>query len=146
MRVYVDFDGTLFQNSKFPDPGHPIPGALDFLRYLKAQGHYIVIYSTRASRSGINSTRQRIKLLTEMRQALNQNHAIYDEISEDKPPWDILIDDRCIQFKGDYGDIIAELNKFEPLDWSVCDGELDDTFYQGWHPYLRHMKLKKTKK
>jgi len=128
MRVYIDFDGTLFQSLDFPDPGKPVPGAAAFLKRLRREGHHIVIYSTRATKCGINTERQRLKLLRLMKDALDEYGMVYDEISEDKPPWDILIDDRCIRFKGSYADVADEMKEFRPLDWSACDGSMDDTF------------------
>ena len=127
MRIFVDFDGTLFDPC-FQGIGEPIPGARAFMFYLKAQGHYVVIYSTRASKSGINSPELRARLMANMKKALDDNMIMYDEISEDKPPWDILIDDRCICFKGSYGDVVNEISRFNALDWSKCDGETDHTF------------------
>lgn len=47
MIVAVDFDGTLVRH-KFPDIGPPIPGALETLRELQAQGVKLVLWTMRS--------------------------------------------------------------------------------------------------
>lgn len=130
MRIYVDFDGTLFSYGKFPEAGLPAPFAKAFMRKLREGGHHIVIYSTRATRCGINSPQQREVLIDKMVKALVEHDIPFDEIAEDKPPWDILVDDRCIRFKGSFVQVLAELATFDPLDWSKCDGKIDETFHR----------------
>lgn len=46
MIIAVDFDGTL-HNGTFPDIGTPADGAIDIMKKLKADGHYLVLWTCR---------------------------------------------------------------------------------------------------
>lgn len=46
MIIAIDFDGTLHMG-KFPAIGIPVPGAIDMMRQLKADGHYLIINTAR---------------------------------------------------------------------------------------------------
>lgn len=46
MIIAVDFDGTL-HTGEWPSIGEPMPWAADTMRQLKADGHYLIIWSCR---------------------------------------------------------------------------------------------------
>lgn len=46
MIICIDFDGTLCQ-SKFPELGPTMPGAIEVMKQLKADGHYLIIWTCR---------------------------------------------------------------------------------------------------
>jgi hypothetical protein len=50
--VAVDFDGTIVEDAQFPNIGAEIPGAVDNLKKLIAEGWKIIIFSCRASLPG----------------------------------------------------------------------------------------------
>ncbi len=49
MIIAVDFDGTL-HTGEWPSIGEPMPWAVDTMRRLKADGHYLIIWSCREGR------------------------------------------------------------------------------------------------
>ena len=142
MRVYVDFDGTLFHLGKFPSVGKPIAGAAEAMRELAAQGHHITIFSTRANKT-VNRPETRAKLMLSMAKALVAYDIPFDAIEDHKPAYDILIDDRCISFhppnnkeeteRAEWRLTLLRVNMFEPLDWSPADGETDHTYHKKSH-------------
>lgn len=46
MIIAVDFDGTLCQ-SKYPELGAPMTGAVESMQRLAGEGHYLIIHSCR---------------------------------------------------------------------------------------------------
>jgi hypothetical protein len=46
MTIAIDFDGTL-HTGEWPSIGEPMPGAAYTIRRLKADGHYLIIWSCR---------------------------------------------------------------------------------------------------
>ncbi len=46
MTIAIDFDGTL-HTGEWPSIGEPMPYAIDTMQRLKADGHYLVIWSCR---------------------------------------------------------------------------------------------------
>lgn len=46
MIIAVDFDGTLCQD-RYPEIGAPQTGAVEGMRRLKAEGHYLIIWTCR---------------------------------------------------------------------------------------------------
>jgi hypothetical protein len=49
MIIAVDFDGTL-HTGEWPTIGEPMPWAIDSMRRLKEDGHYLIIWSCRENR------------------------------------------------------------------------------------------------
>lgn len=83
MVIAVDFDGTLVQGDK------ALPGAKEAVNQLREAGHKILIFSC-------NRTAW-------IKRVLEQNDIVIDYIWEgDKPVCDLYIDDRAIEFKGDW--------------------------------------------
>lgn len=50
MTIAVDFDGLL-HDGEWPGIGRPKPGALRAMRRLKADGHYLIVWSCRRGRA-----------------------------------------------------------------------------------------------
>ncbi len=46
MIIAIDFDGTL-HTGKWPDIGSPAPHAVEMMQKLKADGHYLIIWTCR---------------------------------------------------------------------------------------------------
>lgn len=49
MIIAIDFDGTL-HTGRWPDIGSPAPYAVDMMQKLKADGHYLIIWTCRENR------------------------------------------------------------------------------------------------
>ena len=101
--VAVDFDDTLV----FQEDGviHPVQGAREAMQKLRDMGCRIIIYTCR---TGIAS---REDFLPEeihfIEQALEKFGIEYDEIFiGEKLIADFYIDDRAIEFRGDWGDVM----------------------------------------
>lgn len=54
MIIAVDFDGTLCQ-SQYPYIGEPMLGAVDSMKKLHAQGHYLIIWTCRTGQHLIDA-------------------------------------------------------------------------------------------
>jgi hypothetical protein len=73
MIIAIDFDGTL-HTGKWPGIGIPAPYAIDVMRRLKADGHYLIIWTCR---EGLQQT--------EMINWLLEKGIPFDRINEHKP-------------------------------------------------------------
>jgi hypothetical protein len=121
MRIYVDFDGVLINCGRFPYILGLVPGAREAMEALRASGHHVTIFSTRANKK-INKPATRALLMQIMRAALSLYRIPYDAVEDHKPAYDLLIDDRCIRFHN-WDTAMREVATFEPVDWSSVDGE-----------------------
>ncbi len=101
--VFIDFDATLFEyeSGQFPKIGKPIEGAKKAVEWFKEQGHRVVIFSSRAMKSG---------QIENMKKALDDAGIPYDEI-EKKPLAHVYIDDRGVHFDGDWEKAKSEAQK-----------------------------------
>jgi hydroxymethylpyrimidine pyrophosphatase-like HAD family hydrolase len=73
MIIAIDFDGTL-HSGKWPGIGGPLPDAISVMNRLKADGHYLIIWTCR------EGDRQ-----TEMANWLVENGIPFDCINDHKP-------------------------------------------------------------
>lgn len=102
MRIVIDLDGTIC-SVKRDDQTYadvkPLPGAIEKIRELHQNGHYIIIHTARnmASRQGNLG-----KVLKNAGKTtldwLEKYGVVYDEIYFGKPNGEIYIDDRAIRF------------------------------------------------
>lgn len=104
-RVAVDFDGVLTKYIKFTHKnqmGDPMEGSRDFLEKLARMKMNVDIYTARNPK--------------DVRQWLERNNMghLVNDVTNEKKQAIAYIDDRGIQFKGDYNDIINQLTNFEP--------------------------------
>lgn len=49
MIIAVDFDGTLC-DSRYPQIGNPLPGAVECMKRLHEDGHYLIIWTCRTDK------------------------------------------------------------------------------------------------
>lgn len=87
--VAIAFDGCIhdYHGWNGPTPtGEPIPGSLEALRRLRSNGCRPVIFSTRRHE--------------EIRQWLQKWNFPDVEITDKKPPFLVLVDDRAVTFDG----------------------------------------------
>ena len=106
-RIIVDFDGTIINNNVYPNFSEPKPGVKEALKKLKEEGYYISIHSCRNSLELTNRPKDAQKLMEEY---LKDNDIPFDEIIEfSKPVADYYIDDRAIEFKDNWGEIVKRI-------------------------------------
>ncbi len=95
MRICLDLDHTLCTGKPYEE-SQPLPGAVELLKKLKADGHIIILSTARgmgSSAGNIGSAIAKIGLLTLSQ--LNDWGFVYDEIWFGKPSFDIAFDDKC---------------------------------------------------
>lgn len=102
MRIAVDLDGTI---CPIKQPGEsyadlkPLRGAVERLRQLRAEGHYIIILTARnmaTCQSNLGKVMKNVGRLT--LEWLDEHGVEYDEIYFGKPNAEVYIDDRAIRF------------------------------------------------
>lgn len=117
MKIAIDFDGVLHGYSKgwadgtVYDP--PVPGTRKAMEQLKAQGHYLIIFSTRTNKVFRKKSDPDQQPLME---AWLAEHSIpFDKIwLYGKPMADIYLDDRALTFKGDWQQTLQDISVFKP--------------------------------
>lgn len=102
MRICIDLDGVICElrknNEKYEDL-KPIPGAIEKIKELKRNGHYIIIYTARRMKthtSNVGKIIADIGLIT--LEWLKKYNIEYDEIYFGKPWADVYIDDNAYRF------------------------------------------------
>lgn len=102
--LLIDLDGVLNQYDGKYNPDYipePKEGADEFLKTL-APDYKLVLFTTREGSMA-------------EKWLLKHNLAThFDEVTDKKLPAYLLIDDRCIQFLGDYSKITSEIKAFTP--------------------------------
>ena len=102
MEIIIDIDGTLCE--ELPklqrSLAKPMPGSVEAVNRLVEEGHTIILYSAREW-GEFRMTEDWLK----------RNRFKYNRLILGKPIGDLWIDDRAIQFKGNWKEIIKDLNK-----------------------------------
>ena len=120
--IAIDFDGVLADYSKGYQGkdifGAPITGADNATKVLKENGWRIIVYTTRPNTEAL-------------RHWLKENNITYDYINEnpDQPEEgkgckliaDIYIDDRALQFRGQWKWLVGDVACFKP--WCNDQGD-----------------------
>lgn len=103
MRICIDLDGVIAELKKEGETYYdvkPVDGAIEKIKKLKENGHYIIIYTARHMKTCNGNV---AKVLAEVGQItlewLNKYEIPYDEIVFGKPWADIYIDDNGFRFK-----------------------------------------------
>lgn len=103
-RICIDLDGVIAELKKEGqsyDTLKPVPGAIEKLKQLKANGHYIIINTARNMKTcsgNIGKVMTNVGLVT--LEWLKEFEVPYDEIYFGKPWADIYIDDNAYRFSG----------------------------------------------
>lgn len=112
--IAVDVDNTIFLKDEiFPNLGSMIPYAREALKQLRDKGYKIVIYSSRNNKCWNTPSMSRLALEL-ARIALEINNIPYDIIDYGEcGKWvaEFYIDDRAIEFDGDWRKVLDKINK-----------------------------------
>lgn len=109
--ICIDFDGTISINNDKSIPVALHPFAKEAINILK-QKFRVIIFSARNAKC-FEDRKERIKI---MRDFLDSNDIYYDEIADTKDgkvPAEYYIDDRAIQYKNNWVEIINNI-RFTP--------------------------------
>jgi len=112
--VVIDFDNTIAKSKNvFPETGEPYDGVKDALQKLRDDGFTIKIHSCRTSKDFCWRPSEKAMHLHKMSQFMQEHEIPYDEIIDimDKPMADFYIDDRAIGFRGDWKEMIREMEQ-----------------------------------
>jgi ribonucleotide monophosphatase NagD (HAD superfamily) len=120
MKIAIDFDGVLhgyskgFQDGEIYDP--PVPGAAEAMKKMKEQGHYLYIFTTRTNKifrkkgDGKDEKYQE----NQIKEWMAKYDIPYDKIwTFGKPMADLFIDDRAINFAGNWDDTFETVTNFK---------------------------------
>ena len=114
--ICIDIDGTITHYIDWVDAhtfGEVLPHCAEAIHHLKADGWFVIIYSTRADRN-------------EITRFLNEHNVPVDASNENpnqpanavggKPYADVYLDDRAIQFDGHWEDMYERISSFAPWE------------------------------
>ena len=102
--IMIDLDGVLDDYSKYDENNIPEikKGAKEFIKKLHSTGKYeLVLFTTRIPKLSLN-------WLVE-----NKMDKYFKDVTNVKYPAYIYLDDRAIQFKGNYENALDEIEKFK---------------------------------
>ena len=96
----LDFDGTLYPFRPLFEQPDPLPGAPEAVRRLKDAGYRIVIFTSRLSPTWLEScgytASEQLDLIEGM---LRRDGIPFDDITAEKVPAEVYVDDRAIRFR-----------------------------------------------
>ena len=102
--IAIDFDGVVHDFKNPPQGqklGPPIPGALESIERLRDQGYKIVIFSHWAN------SPENILIITRWLDYFD--FPPYLEITDKKPNADFFVDDRALEFKNNWPEIMERI-------------------------------------
>ncbi|HIC99850.1 MAG TPA: capsular biosynthesis protein [Piscirickettsiaceae bacterium] len=103
MRICIDLDGVISELKKEGESYYdvkPVKGAVEKIKKLKENGHYIIIYTARHMKTCNGNVAQVLAKVGGITlEWLNKYEIPYDEIVFGKPWADIYIDDNGFRFK-----------------------------------------------
>lgn len=110
--ICVDFDGTISEWAEYPVPGPPIEGVKEALQELKDMGFDIVILSSRTSDEMNKYPIDKEMEKQRMEEYLDEHEIPYDVVlKSDKPPATFYIDDRALEFHGDWQEVLKKVKE-----------------------------------
>lgn len=108
--ICIDFDGTIANWAEYPEPGPPMEGVKAALQELKDMGFTLCIASSRTSDEINRHPIDKQVEIKRMEHYLEKYQIPYDIVLEsDKVPATFYIDDRAIEFKNNWKEIIKRI-------------------------------------
>ena len=110
--VCIDVDGTISHYIEWVDSktfGEVLPHCAETIHHLKADGWYVIIYTTRADIAEIGKFLEANNIPFD---AINENPNQPDNAIGGKPIADVYVDDRAIQFDGDWAGAYEKITGF----------------------------------
>jgi hypothetical protein len=104
--ICLDFDGVLhgysqgWHDGTIYDP--PTPGSVAAVRRLYDHGYNLVVCSCRAS-----APKQR----EDIRAYVRKHYGIIVTVSDTKPPAVVYIDDRAVEYRGDWDEVLEKVEE-----------------------------------
>lgn len=111
--ICIDIDGTISHYIDWVDSktfGDVLPHCAETIHHLKADGWFVIIFTTRGDNNEVS------KFLTANNipfDAINENPSQPDNAKGGKPYADVYIDDRAIQFDGDWAAAYEKITGFK---------------------------------
>ncbi|MBK9055351.1 MAG: hypothetical protein IPL78_31960 [Chloroflexi bacterium] len=115
--ICVDLDGTIAHYDVWIGPEHfgePIDGVHEALKALQEAGWLIIIFTTRHQ---VDLIRRYLESHQIPFDYINENPDQPDGAWAGKPFADVYVDDRAVQFNGDWLATLQEVTHFKP--WGV---------------------------
>jgi hypothetical protein len=112
--ICIDLDGTIAYYDDWKGEsniGDPIPGVVEATKELKGNGWKIIIYTTRSNRKIVRSYLKKNNISFDF---INENPEQPENAVGGKLYADIYLDDRAIQFNGDWSVTVKEILNFKP--------------------------------
>jgi len=126
MRICIDLDGVICElkrEEQSYEELKPLPGAVEKIRKLKENGHYIIIYTSRRMKThngNLGKVVADIGLIT--LEWLKKYNIPYDELYFGKPWADVYIDDNSFRFTS-WDAIDDEGKNLPPSNESILRGK-----------------------
>ena len=111
--VCIDIDGTISHYIEWVDSktfGEVLPHCAETIHRLKADGWYVIIYTTRGDKAEISKFLEANNIPFD---AINENPNQPDNAKGGKPIADVYVDDRAIQFNGDWTEAYQKITGFK---------------------------------
>lgn len=149
--VCIDIDGTISHFIEWVDSktfGEVLPHCAETIHHLKADGWYVIIYTTRADKAEISKFLENNNIPFD---AINENPNQPDNAKGGKPIADVYVDDRAIQFDGNWAGAYEKITGFAsweeapvkptepPLDY--CGQFLVNDFTQSMYTHRHYDTL-----
>lgn len=108
--VVFDFDGVIHSytsgwHGAYVADDPVVPGIREAIQSIRDAGYRVVVVSTRCASPEGRGT---------VRRYLRDNGIEVDDVTKEKPPAIVYIDDRAICFRGDTGTLLNQIENFRP--------------------------------
>lgn len=114
LNICVDFDGVLHQYTGWKGDDvfdGPVMGAPECMQYLARQGHTLILHTTRAVTPKLKSWLEQHKVPIHY---FNESPRKPSNSNSGKPLADVYLDDRGVQFNGNWPDAVQQIESFKP--------------------------------